>query len=153
MNRFILILSVGLSMMLMACGSDDKRDFNAENDAEILEYIADNNLDAIATGSGLYYVVEKEGDGNFPDLTNQVTVHYHGTLTNGNVFDSSIDSGSPISFPLTGVILGWQEGIPKFSRGGKGKLIIPSRLGYGSNSVGSIPSYSVLIFDVELLDF
>ena len=88
--------------------------------------------------------------GVFPDLSSVVTVAYTGKLTDGIIFDQSSSVG--ISFPLTNVIQGWQEGIPLFSEGGTGKLLIPSALGYGSNAIGSIPANSVLIFDIELLD-
>jgi FKBP-type peptidyl-prolyl cis-trans isomerase len=80
-------------------------------------------------------------------------VHYHGYFTNGQVFDSSVDRGERSTFNLNQVIRGWQEGIPLFSRGGQGILLIPSRLAYGNNPRGGIPASSVLIFEVELFDF
>ncbi|MDR1725049.1 MAG: FKBP-type peptidyl-prolyl cis-trans isomerase [Bacteroidales bacterium] len=104
------------------------------------------------TESGLQYKVIKEGDGKKPKTTDNVHVHYHGTLINGNVFDSSVQRGEPISFPLNQVIAGWTEGLQLMSVGSKYRLFIPSHLAYGDQSVGTIPAGSTLIFDVELLD-
>ncbi len=129
--------------------------FNQEaKDEEVIKkYITDNKLKAERDPSGLYYVVETPGTAEKPGLENQVTVHYHGTLTDGTVFDSSVDRGKPATFPLNGVVPGWQVGIPKFGKGGKGKLIIPSGMAYGSRPAGKIPPNSCLIFDVEVIDF
>ena len=103
------------------------------------------------TASGLQYEVIKEGTGVKPTLSDKVKVHYHGTLIDGKVFDSSVDRGQPISFPLNGVIQGWQEGVALMTVGSKYKLFIPENLGYGSRAAGSIPPFSALIFEVELL--
>ena len=116
----------------------------------ILQYISDNNLNAEPTGSGLYYVVNNTGNGDVPDINSIVTVAYKGTLTDGTIFDQSGTSGA--TFPLSNVIQGWQEGIPLYSEGGSGILLIPSALGYGNQAVGSIPANSVLIFEVTLLN-
>ncbi|MEJ6499819.1 MAG: FKBP-type peptidyl-prolyl cis-trans isomerase [Cryomorphaceae bacterium] len=116
----------------------------------ILQYISDNNLNAEPTGSGLYYVVDNYGNGDVPNIQSIVTVAYKGTLTDGTIFDQSGASGA--TFPLTHVIQGWQEGIPLFSEGGSGILLIPSALGYGNQAIGSIPANSVLIFEVTLLN-
>jgi len=142
------VLSLTLIMLILSCSKN--KDYTQIDEEIIQEYIADNNLDAVATGSGLYYVIETTGNGVFPDLSSVVTVAYTGKLTEGSIFDQSSSAG--ISFPLTNVIQGWQEGIPLFSEGGTGKLLIPSALGYGNNAIGSIPANSVLIFDIELLD-
>lgn len=116
----------------------------------ILQYISDNNLNAEPTGSGLYYVINTNGNGNVPDINSIVTVAYKGTLTDGTIFDQSDANG--LTFPLTNVIQGWQEGIPLFSEGGSGILLIPSALGYGNQSIGNIPANSVLIFEVTLIN-
>ncbi|MDR1006296.1 MAG: FKBP-type peptidyl-prolyl cis-trans isomerase [Bacteroidales bacterium] len=110
------------------------------------------SADVKETASGLQYKVIKEGDGAMPKATDTVHVHYHGTLLNGNVFDSSVQRGEPISFPLNQVIAGWTEGLQLMKKGSKYRLFIPSHLAYGDQSVGSIPAGSTLIFDVELLD-
>jgi FKBP-type peptidyl-prolyl cis-trans isomerase FkpA len=120
------------------------------NEAEILQYINDNNLNAFKTASGLYYVIDMAGGINKPTLCDNVTVVYSGYLTNGDVFDASDAEGA--SFGLSNVILGWQEGIPLFGEGGKGKLLVPSKLAYSVNPPSSaIPVNAVLIFDIELL--
>ena len=127
-----------------------KTDQTALDESIITKYISDNKLNATATGSGLYYVTNLKGTGASPNINSNVTVKYTGYLTNGNVFDQTTSGGA--TFKLSGVIKGWQEGIPLFNKGGKGKLLIPSALGYGSQATGSIPANSVLIFDVEILD-
>jgi FKBP-type peptidyl-prolyl cis-trans isomerase len=103
------------------------------------------------TASGLQYEVIKEANGPKPTLKDKVKVHYHGTLVNGTVFDSSVERGEPITFPLNGVIQGWQEGLQLMNVGSKYKLYIPSDLGYGPNPAGKIPANSLLVFEVELL--
>jgi len=104
------------------------------------------------TASGLQYTVVEEGTGNTPQATDVVTVHYKGTLIDGTVFDSSIDRGEPISFPLNRVIPGWTEGLQLMKEGGKSTFYIPYELGYGDRGAGQvIPPYSALIFEVELI--
>ncbi len=103
------------------------------------------------TESGLQYEVITQGDGPKPSDTSNVTVHYEGTLINGEVFDSSYDNGEPVSFNLNGVIPGWTEGLQLMPVGSTYKLYIPSNLGYGPKETGPIPGNSVLIFKVELI--
>ena len=105
------------------------------------------------TGSGLKYQVLKQGTGTvFPKATDFVNVHYHGTLTNGTVFDSSVQRGEPITFPLNGVIPGWTEGVQLMKVGDKFKFEIPPNLAYGPSSPSpQIPPNSTLVFEVELL--
>lgn len=118
------------------------------------KYIADylkKNANAKQTKSGLVYEVLKEGSGKTPKATDTVEVHYHGTLINGTVFDSSVERNKKIEFPLNRVIKGWTEGLQLVKEGGKIKLIIPSELAYGDNgSPPTIPGGSTLIFEVEL---
>lgn len=102
----------------------------------------------------LYYEILKEGSGDFPKASDVVKVHYTGTLVDGTVFDSSVQRGEPIEFPLGGVIKGWTEGVQKINKGGKIKLYIPYQLAYGEEGrPPSIPPAAALIFEVELLDF
>ncbi|MCX6308728.1 MAG: FKBP-type peptidyl-prolyl cis-trans isomerase [Bacteroidia bacterium] len=104
------------------------------------------------TPSGLQYTVIKEGNGPKPVDTATVSVHYHGTLLDGTVFDSSVDRGTPAEFPLNRVIKGWTEGIQLMNVGSKYKFWIPADLGYGDNGAGAqIKPGSLLIFEVELL--
>lgn len=124
-------------------------EFSAVNDAEIVKYIAENQLNAVKTESGLYYVIDEAGTGKQPTATSNVTVAYKGYFTNKTVFDQSTANG--VSFNLQNVIKGWTEGIPYFKEGGSGKLLVPAALGYGSYKYNSIPGGSVLIFDVKLI--
>ncbi|MEC6816025.1 FKBP-type peptidyl-prolyl cis-trans isomerase [Photobacterium toruni] len=117
------------------------------------EFLAANKLKegVHTTASGLQYLVLQQGTGTeHPKPTDTVTVHYHGTLINGTVFDSSVDRGEKISFPLNRVIKGWTEGLQHMVVGEKVRFFIPANLAYGNNGAGSIPPGSVLIFDVEL---
>ena len=103
------------------------------------------------TESGLQYKVEKMGKGKKPSATDKVKVHYHGTLIDGTVFDSSVDRGEPIVFGLTQVIPGWTEGVQLMPVGSKFTFYIPYELAYGDRETGVIKPYSALIFEVELL--
>ena len=119
------------------------------------KYLAENakKPNVKQTASGLQYEVLTEGTGRKPKATDTVKVHYEGFLTDGTVFDSSIQRGEPISFPLNGVIAGWTEGLQLMAEGAKYRLFIPYNLGYGEHGAGaSIPPYSTLIFDVELIE-
>ena len=107
----------------------------------------------ITTASGLQYLVLKEGTGKSPKATDSVKCHYEGFLTNGTVFDSSIQRGEPATFPLGGVIKGWTEGLQLMKEGGKTGFFIPYNLAYGeAGASGAIPPYAALIFDVELIE-
>jgi FKBP-type peptidyl-prolyl cis-trans isomerase len=107
---------------------------------------------AQSTASGLYYIITQEGTGDHPTLQSTVKVRYKGYRLNGDVFDQTSGT-STATFPLTQLILGWQEGIPLLKKGGKGTFFCPSDLAYGSQQVGDIPPNSVLIFEIELVDF
>uniref|UniRef100_A0A7S1Y640 peptidylprolyl isomerase n=1 Tax=Grammatophora oceanica TaxID=210454 RepID=A0A7S1Y640_9STRA len=118
---------------------------------DFIKGFIDCNDDAVKTDSGLVYLSMKEGEGKQPTVASTVEVHYHGTLTDGTVFDSSVDRGQTISFPLNGVIKGWQEGLAMMKEGGKATLVIPSDLAYGdAGSGGTIPPGATLKFEVEL---
>lgn len=147
---FRILCTLLLLFCLSGCKKKKKVDQVAEDEKIITRYIADNKLDAKPTGSGLYYVIKTQGSGKQPVSSSNVTVVYKGYLTNGSVFDQSKSTGYTTS--LTQVIKGWQEGIPYFKKGGKGMLLIPSALGYGSQSVKDIPANSVLVFDIELTE-
>lgn len=123
--------------------------------AEGEAYLAENaKKDGVTTtASGLQYTVLKEGTGKSPKATDTVVCHYEGFLTNGTVFDSSIQRGEPAAFPLNGVIAGWTEGLQLMKEGGKNRFFIPYHLAYGeAGAAGSIPPYAALIFDVELIE-
>ncbi|QKE64509.1 FKBP-type peptidyl-prolyl cis-trans isomerase [Aquipseudomonas campi] len=102
--------------------------------------------------SGLQYEVLVAGEGAKPSREDHVRTHYHGTLTDGTVFDSSYERGEPAEFPVGGVIAGWIEALQLMNTGSKWRLHVPSELAYGGQAVGNIPPHSVLVFDVELLE-
>lgn len=103
------------------------------------------------TKSGLQYEVLAAGSGSTPSKDQTVEVHYHGTLVDGTVFDSSVERGETVSFPVTGVIAGWVEALQLMQVGAKWRLFIPAKLAYGDRGQGPIPPGSTLIFDVELV--
>ncbi|WP_026972183.1 FKBP-type peptidyl-prolyl cis-trans isomerase [Aliagarivorans marinus] len=123
--------------------------------AENEKFLAENaeREEVSVTESGLQYEVLTAAKGDKPAAEDMVTVHYVGSLLDGTEFDSSIARGEPTSFPLNRVIPGWTEGVQLMSVGSKYKFYIPSELGYGEMGAGSIPPNSVLVFEVELLEF
>lgn len=137
-----------LLILIISCNNDDSGS-NPQTEADIIKYIEAHNLTAQKSNTGLYYVIEKQGEGVKPTSNSNVTVSYKGYFTNGSVFDQSDANG--ISFNLQQVIKGWTEGITYFKEGGEGMLLIPSQLGYGSTDRTGIPGGSVLLFDIKLL--
>ena len=118
------------------------------------EFLANNaTAEGIeTTASGLQYKVQQHGSGPSPQLSNNVTVHYHGTLIDGTVFDSSVERCSPASFAVNKVIEGWKEGIQLMSTGAKFQFFIPQALAYGDRGTETtVPPFATLIFEVELL--
>ena len=134
-------------LFLSACESQ----FDEDKEI-ILDYLAENNIEAEKTDEGVYYVIDNEGTGDRPLVSSTVTVDYEGHLIDGSVFDSSYDRGTPTTFGLWQVIRGWQIGSPLCKEGGKGTLYIPSELAYGSQAKNGIPRNSVLVFNIELID-
>lgn len=127
-----------------------------ENKENGIAFLNDNkNKDGVhTTESGLQYEIINEGEGKKPSAQDNVSVHYHGTLIDGTVFDSSVERGTPASFGVHQVIPGWTEALQLMSTGAKFKLYIPQELAYGANPHpgGPIQPYSALIFDVELIE-
>lgn len=151
-NKLIypFLLLAFFSLLMFSCESEDLELL----EATVLEqYIQDNNITVEPTASGMYYIETKKGNGVHPtSLTQTVKVKYTGKLLrNGVVFDSTAD-GESISFPLGGVILGWQEGLRLMKEGGTATLIIPSSIAYGPSGQSTIGPYETLIFEVELVD-
>lgn len=153
--RFVCSALVVAGLLFAACG-DDAAD-PVGNDATPL---SDGNApgipalsgEIIETASGLRFIDELPGAGAAPSPTQCVTVHYTGWLTDGKKFDSSVDRGQPIAFPLSGVIVGWTEGVGGMKEGGKRRLIIPGALAYGAaGRPPVIGPNATLIFDVELI--
>ncbi|PXV58111.1 FKBP-type peptidyl-prolyl cis-trans isomerase FklB [Dysgonomonas alginatilytica] len=133
---------------------EGKKLANAEKIAAGEKFMAENSTKegVVTLPSGLQYKVITQGTGAIPTAGDQVKVHYHGTLTDGTVFDSSVDRGEPITFGVTQVIPGWTEALQMMPVGSKWILYIPYDLAYGDRDGGPIPAYSNLIFEVELLD-
>lgn len=126
----------------------------AEHKQKGNEYRAENakNPGVHETASGLQIEHVKEGEGKSPSASDSVRVHYTGKLIDGTVFDSSVQRGEPIDFPLNGVIPGWTEGLQLMKEGGKAILTIPPDLGYGDHGIGgTIPPMATLVFEVELI--
>jgi len=119
------------------------------------DFLAENKKKpgVITTASGLQYIVVKEGTGAKPTATDKVRLHYHGTLIDGTIFDSSVQRGEPIEMAVNQFIAGWIEALQMMPTGSKWRLFVPSNLGYGDNDAGPvIKGGSTLIFDVELID-
>ena len=141
---------MGISDKLFQLKSE-KADANLK---EGIEFMEKNKLrkEVVSLPSGLQYEIQIDGKGDKPKVTQTVTCHYHGTLLNGTVFDSSVKRGQPASFPLNQVISGWTEAVQLMPVGSKWKLFLPPNLAYGNQQVGShIGPNSTLIFEVELL--
>lgn len=131
---------------------EKKAELAKEAGVEFLE--ANKSKDGVTTlPSGLQYkVLKKGGSGEKPKASDRVKVHYHGTLIDGTVFDSSVERGRPATFPVNAVIKGWVEALQLMEVGDKWVLYIPQELAYGGRAAGQIPPYSTLIFEVELLE-
>ncbi|RMF12971.1 MAG: FKBP-type peptidyl-prolyl cis-trans isomerase [Gammaproteobacteria bacterium] len=126
----------------------------AENKARSEAFLAENakKEGVLTTASGLQYKVIQKGEGPSPTPNDTVVVHYTGTLTTGEQFDSSVARGQPATFPVGGVIPGWVEGLQLMNKGAKFQFFIPSDLAYGPNGNGRIGPNEALVFDVELID-
>ncbi|WP_371194040.1 FKBP-type peptidyl-prolyl cis-trans isomerase [Glaciecola sp. SC05] len=154
MNYIILVIGIGLVLFLFYRNANMKKQA-LENKGVGDTFLAQNKLqDGVCeTDSGLQYKVMLKGHGTkHPVSSSTVKVHYHGTLLDGSVFDSTIAREQAISFPLNQVIKGWTEGLQLMVVGDKFKFFIPAHLGYGNRAAGKISAGSVLIFEVELLD-
>lgn len=139
-----------ISEVLEEAAEAQKKEQTAVGDAFLVENKEKPNI--TTTESGLQYEIIRDADGSKPEATDEVTVHYKGSLLDGKIFDSSYERGEPISFQLNRVIQGWQEGLLLMPVGAHYRFYIPYELGYGERGAGNdIPPYSVLIFDVELI--
>jgi len=151
--KFVLIFIVIAAVFFVATRIINKG--NAKDNIELGQaFLAENgSADGVqSTASGLQYKVLRSGTGTtHPTASDSVKVHYHGTLIDGTVFDSSVDRGEPITFGLNQVIAGWTEGLQLMVEGEKTRLFIPSNLAYGDRAAGKIKPGSTLIFDVELI--
>ena len=149
----LIVLAIIVFIIRQRRASQQQAQVNLENGRAFMEKNADEE-GVVTTDSGLQYQVLEAGSGSdHPTASSKVKVHYHGTLIDGTVFDSSVDRGEPIEFGLNQVIPGWTEGLQLMVVGEKTRFFIPAALAYGNGSAGVITPGSTLIFDVELLDF
>ena len=152
-SRFVIYCLLFFGLIDFGCSGNNQEAYDAhkkENEDFLKENASKEGVKTLP--SGLQYIVLKEGYGSSPELTESVTVHYHGTLIDGTIFDSSIDKGQPLTFTVNQVIPGWQEALQLMPQGAKWRVFIPSNLGYGQRGAGSkIKPNSVLIFDMELI--
>lgn len=152
MRKILLLVVICMAVLLSGCLKDttcQNKTIESE-DAAMQSYAAANGISATRHSSGMYYQILSQGTGPAPTSSSVLLVKYTGKLTNGTVFDSR--TTSPVSLTLPQVIAGWQIGLPLIQEGGVIKLIVPSSMGYGCASVGSIPSNSILYFEIELVD-
>jgi len=150
-----ILVTIAATLCLMGCNKPTQTggDNNAgDNPSGAKTAPSGQAGEIMTTRSGLKFQVLKKGTGTVsPKATDTVKVHYHGTFSNGTVFDSSVQRGEPISFPLNGVIRGWTEGLQLMKVGDKFKFEIPPDLAYGAEGRPGIPPNSTLVFEVELL--
>lgn len=154
-NKTTLLTEDQMNMSISNYLQQLKKEKSAAARKQGEEFLAANKTKAgvVTLPSGLQYQVIQEGTGAKPALTDKVKCHYHGTLIDGTVFDSSVDRGQPIDFPVNGVIRGWVEALQLMPEGSKWKLFIPADLAYGDQQAGAkIAPGSTLIFDVELIE-
>ncbi|MEY8200382.1 MAG: FKBP-type peptidyl-prolyl cis-trans isomerase [Colwellia sp.] len=154
MKYIVLVVVIALVVLFITRNSNNKK-VAVENNTTGKDFLTKNKAveSVIETDSGLQYQVLQQGEGSeHPTARSKVKVHYHGSLLDGTVFDSSVERGEPISFGLNQVISGWTEGLQLMVIGDKFKFFIPSELGYGNRASGKIAPGSLLIFEVELLD-
>ncbi|MCX6352045.1 MAG: FKBP-type peptidyl-prolyl cis-trans isomerase [Bacteroidetes bacterium] len=155
--KVIKVLSEEEYRKVAAAESQKMQQEQIAKDEEVIQnYLKYNKLKAEKTASGLYYVIEKEGKGELAKAGDSLSVFYSGKLTSGEVFDANMGKEAkgkdplPVVIGKTSLIQGWTEGLTHFKNGGKGKLIVPSSLGYGPRGDGPIPPNSVLVFDIEV---
>jgi FKBP-type peptidyl-prolyl cis-trans isomerase FkpA len=143
-----LLSILTLSILFFSCNKiDNSQDLT--DDKIITDYLSAKKLSATKTSSGLYYHIDTVGTGKKINSTNTIFVKYTGKLSNDSIFDQNLVG---TSLNLKTAINGWKEGLTYFNVGSIGKLYIPSKLGYGKNNVGKVPSNSVLIFDIEVIE-
>ncbi len=151
------MLFVSCTLLFFACHKKDECTTvmgmpSAGEIASLQAYISSKGITATQDPQGFFYNIIEPGSGGSPTIASTVTISYKGTLTNGNVFDSTA-AGTSRSFPLSSLILGWQAGLPLIQKGGTIDLYLPPSLGYGCNAYGPIPGNSILVFRIGLVNF
>jgi len=152
--KFVVIVLIALVILFLVRNANNKAAAEVNISAGNAFLEENKKVEGVVeTESGLQYLVLHRGEGEQkPTASSKVKVHYHGTLIDGTVFDSSVDRGQPLSFGLNQVIKGWTEGVQLMNVGDKFRFFIPSKLGYGNRAAGKITPGSLLIFEVELLE-
>jgi FKBP-type peptidyl-prolyl cis-trans isomerase FkpA len=151
--RILSILTLSLTLFAVSCHKSlSPAEQLAEDVKKIEKYLSEKGLTAQKTDSGLHYIITKEGTGSNPTPSSKVTVKYKGYYLDGKIFDQTTGTKTA-SFFLTEVIQGWTEGIPLLKKGGSGQFFVPSGLAYGPDDYNGVPGNSVLIFDVDLINF
>lgn len=152
-KSLLYFLSLSLLLGSMACSKSNKTcstvttQASASDVTTLQQYIQSSGTTATFDSRGFYYTISNPGSNGSPDPCNSITVNYVGKLTNGNTFDAANNT----TFNLSGLIVGWQEGIPLIQKGGRIILYLPPSLAYGSSSVGNVPANSILIFTIDLI--
>ncbi len=157
-KTFLIILS--LLLLIVSCKKKDTASNcqsvpgqpSAAEIAAVQNYLTSKSITAIQHPAGFFYTITTPGSGDKPNINSTVKIAYKGSLTDGSIFDQT-QPGATATFPLSGLIYGWQVGIPLIARGGEITLYLPPSLGYGCQASSRIPAGSILIFDVRLIDF
>ena len=148
MKRLNFLLFAVISTLLFSCGSYSEGELS-EFDQEIEKYMKSNKIDCEKSGSGLYYKIIEEGEGDFIQFTDKVLVKYRGTLLGGKKIDEQTE---PIEMAVSAQINAWKELMLQLKKGSKAYMIVPPHLGYGEYTVDKIPPNSILVFELEIVD-
>lgn len=149
MNKALFFIGL-ISLLVTSCKTYSEEEVQSF-DKTIQKFVMRSGLNYEKSESGLYYLIEKEGEGEFIKFTDEVSFRYTGKLLSGKTFDGRYKR-TPITFEVSKLIEGWKEGMMYLKKGGKAKLIVPPTLGYGDNQLPDIPANSILYFEIEIVD-
>lgn len=149
MNKALFFIGL-ISLLVTSCKTYSEEEVQGF-DKIIQKFVMKSGLNYEKSESGLYYLIEKEGEGEFIKFTDEVSFRYTGKLLSGKTFDGRYKR-TPITFEVSKLIEGWKEGMMYLKKGGKAKLIVPPTLGYGDNQLPDIPANSILYFEIEVVD-
>lgn len=149
MNKALIFIGF-ISLLVTSCKTYSEEEVQGFDKA-IQKFVMKSGLNYEKSESGLYYLIEKEGEGEFIKFTDEVSFRYTGKLMSGKTFDGRYKR-TPITFEVSKLIEGWKEGMMYLKKGGKAKLIVPPTLGYGENQLPDIPANSILYFEIEVVD-
>lgn len=149
MKKTLFLIGL-ISLLVASCKTYSEEEVQSF-DKTIQKFVMRSGLNYEKSESGLYYLIEKEGEGEFIKFTDEVSFRYTGKLLSGKTFDGRYKR-TPITFEVSKLIEGWKEGMMYLKKGGKAKLIVPPTLGYGDNQLPDIPANSILYFEIEIVD-